>query len=247
MNKNLNIFIIGILSATLLSACVAKEDTRISTIDDNSKEVTVVNIVEEKEEFSEIKDYFLTDKTEEYEFEAQLLESDNYVISYPELTNYKGALSMDYINQSIKSHAESLVENTSDVGEGDRLLFDYEIASQNDNFISIVFMGELPYENSRYKLMSTLIIDLRSTNTINMDNLFTDDKTILNSEFKKATKEINTTSFLPADYMIMHIEDKNLVFSYMENDMSTEYTEIKIPLEAIVEDLNIDFGQRPAS
>lgn len=249
MNKYSKIFLMGILSTALFSGCSAQEDTKISTIDDNSKEVIVVNINEneDNEKHNKIRSYFLNEKTTDYDFLFETLESDKYIIQYPVLVNYKGELSMDYINQSIKAHAEKLVSNTSDVAEGVKLTYTSEVVSQNDNFISIKFTGELPYEGSAYKLMSGLTIGLSSTNTITSENLFTEDKTLLNKEFEKAAKLIDTTSFAPADYMIMYIEDANIVFAYMENDMATEFTEIKFPLESIIDNLNIDFGEMPAS
>ena len=177
----------------------------------------------------------------------ETLESEKYIIQYPVIMNYQGELNMDYINQSIKAHAQNLVSNTSDVADGVQLTYTSEVVSQNDNFISIKFIGELPYEGSAYKLMSGLTIDLKSTNTITSDNLFTEDKTLLNQEFEKSAKLVNTSSTSPANYMVMYIENKNIVFAYIENDMTLEFTEIKFPLESIIDNLNIDFGQIPAS
>ncbi|MGB3366313.1 MAG: hypothetical protein WBA54_02405 [Acidaminobacteraceae bacterium] len=246
MSKYIKIFLIGVLSATIFSGCNTTEDTKISTIDDNSKEVVVVNI-NDNENLKNINSYFLDEKTDDYDFLFETLESDKYIIQYPVLTNYKGELSMEYINQSIKAHAMDLVSNTSDVAEGIQLTYTSEVISQNDNFISIKFTGELPYEGSAYKLMSGLIIDLNSTNTITSENLFTEDTTLLNQEFEKTAKLLDTTSFSPAGYMIMYIQDTSIVFAYMENDMATEFTEIKLPLESIIDNLNIDFGEMPAS
>lgn len=249
MNKYSKILLTGALSAVILTACTVQEDTKISTIDDNSKEVIVVDINEneDSELHDKISSFYLNDKTDHYDFSTKLLQGDKYSIRIPVLVNYKGELSMDYINQSIRAHADKLVSNTSDVADGVKLVYTSEIVSQNNNFISIKFTGELPYEGSSYKLLSGLVIDLNSTNTITYENLFTKDKTTLNNQFEKAAKLINTTVFSPDDYMLMFIEDSNIVFAYMENDMAIEFTEIKIPLDSVIDNLQIDFGERPAS
>lgn len=249
MNRYSKLFIIGMISTLMITGCSNEEDTKISTIDDNSKEVLVVNINdnEESEKQSLIKNFYLGEKTEDYDFSDNTFEGEKFIINYPLLVNYKGELTMDYINQTIEAHAEELVSNTSDVADGLKLTYKSEIVSQNDNFISIKFTGELPYEGSSYKLMSTLMIDLNSTDTITSSNLFTEDKTLLMQEFEKAAKLTDTTTFLPANYMIMYIEKDYLVYAYMENDMATDYTEIKIPLKSILDNLKTDFADMPAS
>lgn len=249
MNINLKLVTIGIISALLFTGCTQKDDTKISTIDDNSSDIVVVNINENEdlEKQNQVKDYFLGEKTNEYTFNFKTLDSDKYTIEYPQIVNYKGELTMDYINQSIELYAKDLVSNTSDVLDGNKLTYTSEILSENNNFISIKFTGVLPNEGSAYNMTNAITIDLNSSNTITSSNIFTEDKTIINREFARIASEMNINPVTPENYMIMYIENKNLVFSYLANDMSTEYTEIKIPLESIIENLNIDFEEHPAS
>lgn len=243
------IIAMGIISTVILTGCTSQEDTKISTIDDNSNEVVVVNIndTEEIEKQNSIKNYFLSSKTKSYTFVSKSLTSETYQIDYPQIIKYDGELTADYINQSIESYAKNLISNTSDVLDGNKLTYSYEISSENDNFISIKFTGIMPYEGSSYTMIHALNIDLNSTNAITFENIFTKDTSILDSEFKKASVLANASATSPKNYMIMHIENNNIVFSYLENDTSTEFTEVSIPIESIIDNLNIDFGEIPAS
>ena len=185
-----------------------------------------------------------------YSTTRELLEmtSKNTKIYYPKLQGYKGELSMDYMNQSIKQVAESYAKaaDYSDVQ------LDYEVKRIDEKVVSILFKGTGKHRNLReVNIQKSVNLDVKSTNPIVYENFIKNDEGS-RTEVKKLldTKAINAglANGFEAEGVFIYFEGDNVIFFYMPlEDHARDWVELSVPLVELEGLINTEFGENPAS
>lgn len=237
-------YIITVIGLSLiLSGCTKNEKTNISTIDDNSNEIIEVNIneVEKNEKNEQIMNYFSDTSEIIYSFESQTISSDNITVNYPVLSEYKGELSKQYINDSIESFAAGVAQKYSDL-KG--LTFSYDITKQSDYLFCIKLTSDQSENEALYT--EALIIDLDSTNTITQDILFLGSQDAVSDLITKHYSSESETVF-DVSKVIMVLEGDNMIFISKGKDGLSDESTFSVPVKDLVDFMNINFGEHPAS
>lgn len=235
------ITIIGVI--LILSGCTKNEKTNISTIDDNSNEIIEVNIneIEKNEKNEKIIEYFSDTSKSIYSFESQTTSTDNVTVNYPLLSDYKGELSKQYINDSIEIFIAGIIEKYANL---DSIVFNYDITKQSDYLFCIKFTSDQLENGDVYT--EAIIIDLDSTNTITQDILFLGSLKEVNNIISKNFSSETETTF-DISNMIMILEGDNLIFISKNNQELSSKVTISVPIKDLVDLININFGEHPAS
>ncbi len=180
----------------------------------------------------------------------ELLEvpSKNTKIYYPKLQGYKGELSMDYMNQSIKQIAESYAKavDFTDVQ------LDYEVKRLDENIVSILFSGTAKNSGLREtNIQKSINLDVKSTNPIVYENF------IKNGEKKNdevihlldaKAKNAGIANGFEAEGVFIYFEGDNAVFFYMPlDDGAKDWVKLSVPLKELDGLTNTEFGEHPAS
>lgn len=171
-----------------------------------------------------------------------------YTIEYPVMTGLSGELTQDYINQSLKNTAMSML--LPDVNVENPLVVTYEIKRQDKKYISVLYKGLLTWENGAIEIWNPITIDIPSSNLVLTENLIKSDlksRTAFNQIFSEAALNMGFEFEGPQEWMGMYFTDQEIIFYFMENDYSTNYTQIQIPFADIENYINADFGIHPAS
>ena len=171
-----------------------------------------------------------------------------YTIEYPVMTGLAGELTQDYINQSLKNTAMSML--LPDVNVENPLVVTYEVKRQDKKYISVLYKGLLTWENGAIEIWNPITIDIPSSNLVLTENLIKSDlksRTAFNQIFSEAALNMGFEFEGPQEWMGMYFTDKDIIFYFMENDYSTNYTQIQIPFTDIEDYINADFGIHPAS
>ncbi|GAU78724.1 hypothetical protein [Fusibacter sp. 3D3] len=185
----------------------------------------------------------------QYEITADSVsETGIYTIEYPIVTGLAGELTQDYINQSLKNAAMSML--LPDVNVKNPIVVTYEVKRQDKKYISVLYKGLLTWENGAIEIWNPITIDIPSSNLILVENLIKNDlksRTEFNHIFSETALNVGFEFEAPQDWMGMYFTDTEIVFYFMENDFATNYTLIQIPFAQVMDYINIDFGQHPAS
>lgn len=174
--------------------------------------------------------------------------SQNTKIYYPKLQGFRGELSMDYMNQSIKQAAEFYVnkEDYTDVQ------LDYEIKRLDDKVVSILFKGTGKHNGSReIAIQKSVNLDVKSTNPIIYENFIKDDersRAEVTKLLDRQAKAKGISKGFDAEGVSIYFEDENVVFFYMPlDDDAKDWMELIVPLSELEGLINTDFGEHPAS
>lgn len=236
--------IIAILGLSLMfSGCTKTEKTNISTIDDNSNEIIEVNIneVEKNEHNDMILQYFSDSSDNQYNFKLQTISSNNVTVNYPVITDYDGALTMQYINDSIDSFATNVSEKYSGA---ENITFNYDITKQSDFLFCIKLTSEPVDSGLVYS--EAIIIDMDSTNTVTPELLFLGMQDAVNAVLNKHSTVESETPFDVSD-MIMVVEGDNLTFIGKDENGLSDISTVTVPVKDLVDYMSINFGEHPAS
>jgi hypothetical protein len=170
--------------------------------------------------------------------------SKNLKIFYPKLQGYKGELSMDYMNQSIKQIAD-FYANNEDYTD---VKLDYEVKKLDEKMVSIIFKGTGKLNDSReIKIQKSINLDVKSTNSIDYENYIKDDEKVRELLDVKAKSEGITGGF-EAEGVFIYFEGDRAVFYYMPLDDSAKaWVELSVPLVELEGLINTEFGEHPAS
>ncbi len=175
-------------------------------------------------------------------------EAGVYTIDYPSITGLSGELIQDYINQSLKNAAMSML--LPDVNVENPLVVTYEVKRSDEKYLSVLYKGLLTWENGSIEIWNPVTLDIPSSNLILTENLVKSDlksRTSFNEIFSKKALEKGFEFEAPEEWMGMYFTETGIVFYFMENDYSTEYTQIELPFSEIEAYINLDFGMTPAS
>lgn len=187
----------------------------------------------------------------DYQYElttSSVTEEGIYTIDYPVMNGLAGELTQDYINQSLKNAAMSML--LPDVNVENPLVVTYEVKRQDEKYISVLYKGLLTWENGAIEIWNPITIDIPSSNLILSENLVKSDlksRTEFNHIFSEAALQMGFEFESPQDWMGMYFTNNEIVFYFMENDFATNYTLIQIPFSQVMDYINIDFGIHPAS
>jgi hypothetical protein len=186
----------------------------------------------------------------EYSTTRQLLEvsSKNTKIYYPKLQGYKGELSMDYMNQSIKQLAD-FYANSSDYTD---VQLDYEVKRIDDKVVSILLKGTGKLSGSReINIQKSVNLDVKSTNSIAYENFIKKDEGSRAEVIKlldAKAKNAGITKGFEAEGIFIYFEGNNVVFFYMPlDDSAKDWIELSVPLSELDGLTNTEFGEHPAS
>jgi hypothetical protein len=174
--------------------------------------------------------------------------SKNTKIYYPKLQGYKGELSMDYMNQSIKQIAESYAE----AADYTDVRLDYEIKRIDEKVVSILFKGTAKHSGLReINIQKSINLDVKSTNPIVYENFIKNDERsraevlkLLNTKAKNA----GITKGFEAEGVFIYFEGNNVVFFYMPLDDDVKaWVDLSVPVKELDGLINTEFGEHPAS
>jgi hypothetical protein len=186
----------------------------------------------------------------EYSTTRQLLEvsSKNTKIYYPKLQGYKGELSMDYMNQSIKQLADYYA-NSSDYTD---VQLDYEVKRIDEKVVSILFKGTGKHNGSReINIQKSVNLDVESTNSIVYENFIKKDegsRAEVTKLLDVKAKNAGITKGFEAEGIFIYFEGNSVVFFYMPlDDSAKDWVELSVPLSELDGLTNTEFGEHPAS
>ncbi|MDF2519580.1 MAG: hypothetical protein K0R84_208 [Clostridia bacterium] len=174
--------------------------------------------------------------------------SKNTKIYYPKLQGFRGELSMDYMNQSIKQAAE-FYANKEDYTD---VQLDYEIKRLDEKVVSILFKGTGKHNGSReIAIQKSVNLDVKSTNPIIYENLIKDDERSRMEVTKlldRQAKAKGISKGFDAEGVSIYFEGDNVVFYYMPLvDDAKDWMELSVPLSELEGLINTEFGEHPAS
>ena len=180
---------------------------------------------------------------ERMELEIEQGGSDSKVY-YPKMSNYKGELTQDYINQSL----ENAVKMYADKGSYSSAQIDYDIKRMDSDVLSIVFKGTAEPRGlgREVNIMQSVNIDVATSNEITYENLVKDDES-MRKVLAKKLKESKNMEF-EAEGIRVYFDNGSIVFFYMPlDDSAEEFIQIEVTEGEIEDILNKDFGEHPAS
>lgn len=237
--------------------CLSYENGHYNSVNDGKaiasiNKVTGLSIISDNLiQDIENNDFLTLEQIPSYSLESHVITKENIHVSYPQLVNYPGELSMGYMNQDLENAITPYIEEASNIKQA--LNIDYQIMYQGDDIISILFNGSQNFENGVYPIVHAVNFDLKTTTQINASNLILKDKTsrnkvdqlILNAISTDDTLETSVKGF--ADWMGVYFTNDSIIFYYLENDFATAYTFIDIPKSLMQPYLNTTFEEHPAS
>lgn len=169
-------------------------------------------------------------------------------IYYPQVRNYKGQLYMDYINQSLKKIADKYNDNNA----YSKLKLDYEVTRMDNRILSVLYKGTAEMKDiGKISIQESVSLDmLKSSNEIEFDNLVKSNEKARNAVIgilNEKAKEKGLSGF-EAEGVRLYFTEENIVFYYMPlDDSAREFVELTIPEKEIIQYINFDFNEGPAS
>lgn len=171
-------------------------------------------------------------------------------IAYPQLKNFNEEPLADNINQDLADTLKPYLEELKPDAQFD---VDYEVTERTEQRLSVVFRGEQDYEGGKHAVLVGKTFDLATGNQITAANVIKNDqesRKAVNKLLQQAAKENQQLkSPFPGfgEWMGMYFTDGELVFYYQENDHTTDFVELALPLEKVKPYLNTEFGQQTTS
>jgi hypothetical protein len=170
--------------------------------------------------------------------------SKNSKIYYPKLQGYKGELSMDYMNQSIKQIADFYAK----AAEYTDVQLDYEVKRLDEKIVSILFKGTAKLNGSQnVNIQKSINLDVKSTNPIEYGNFIESDQKVRQLLDEKA-KGGGMTGGFEAEGIFIYFEGDHVVFYYMPlDDDAKTWVELSVAIKELEGLINSEFGEHPAS
>ncbi|MCM1991448.1 hypothetical protein [Oceanirhabdus seepicola] len=184
-----------------------------------------------------------------YTLSGEVLENEdrNIKVSYPQIKDFPGELSKDYLNQSLIKNAQVYLDNEaySDVE------IDYEITRMDENILSVVFKGTAKIDGvGEVTVQNSVSLDITSTNEIAYSNLVNDAETETKVREILNQKAIDNgiEGGLEAEGIRVYFNGDDVVFYYMPlDDSAKEFIELSVPQSELEGIINTEFGEHPAS
>ncbi len=230
--------IVGVLCLVMLGgtlvACDERESIEVSPNEQVENEVE--GPVEDSIPVAEETDVM-------YRVERRIYEDpmDRHDIEYPQISGFRGELLQDYMNQSLRSVAETYAD-------GDRISamqMNYALKLKNNDRLSVLFSAQGTDRDGRdIVIRESVNLDIRSSNEILFENLIKKDA----ASQEIFSKLIETWSDYQAEQVGLYFEEDHVVFfkdGVLSADQLTE--EFRIPNEEIMPIIRQDFGPKPAS
>ncbi len=208
-------------------------------VDSGFEGITVlylVNINISYEEVNGTKDKVIEDKNFDI-IDKKLSEAGEYSVSYPQV-DMVGELKADYINQDLRNVVDKYLKSKDNLGYVE---MDYKVTYKENDYFSIVFEGRSEYEGGEYPILEALVYETRTGKRIKAENLIKQDQESidnLNELFKIHCEKQGVTPINFGTYMGIYFTNDDIVFYFLENDNSTEYTKVKIPMEIMKSYIN---------
>ncbi|WBW96863.1 hypothetical protein [Oceanirhabdus sp. W0125-5] len=181
-----------------------------------------------------------------YSLKGEVLENEerNIKVNYPQINEFPGELSKDYINQSLRKIVESY-ENSESYSDVE---IDYEITRMDENILSVVFKGTAKMEGiGDVTVQRSVNLDISSTNEISYNNLVKDGEKVREILNQKAIDN-GIEGGLEAEGIRVYFNGDNVVFYYMPlDDSAKEFIELSVPQSELEGIINTEFGEHPAS
>jgi hypothetical protein len=227
--KKLIIIIVSLLMLTFTGCSQQNADIPTNTTTENSE-----------------KNIGISSSNSDYGTTRELLDvnSKNTKIYYPKLRGYKGELSMDYMNQSIKQIADFYANE----GDYTDVQLDYEVKRLDENIVSILFKGTAKHSGLReINIQKSINLDVKSSNPIVYENFIKNDEKVRKLLDAKAKNEGINEGF-EAEGIFIYFEGDCVVFFYMPlDDSAKDWVELSVPLSEFDGLINTEFGEHPAS
>lgn len=188
-----------------------------------------------------------SDLSTNYVLEDQVFESGDIKIHYPQMKNYPGELSQDYINQSLKKIVNLFSKNDY----YSKATINYQITKQDQKIVSVLFTGTVQLNDiGQVNIQRSMNLDLASTNEINYQDYIKDDQTAqtkVNNILNEKAQAKGLSSF-EAEGVQIYFQDNNVIFFYMPlDDSAKEFVELSVPIKELDGIINNNFGEHPAS
>lgn len=170
-----------------------------------------------------------------YKIVSRSKKAPNAKVNYPQVQGLEHEDLQDKINWDLENSLEFYIrESTPD----SPLTADYEVTYQGDDILSIIINGEIVHEGETYKLLHSVNFDLTTGNQIFLNNLLKNDQDSIDNITKLLEESHqsheNTSRFQGfGDWYGIYFTEKDLVFYYLEDETSTEFTQLPVPLEDI--------------
>ncbi len=185
-----------------------------------------------------------------YTLSGEVLENEerNIKVSYPQIKDFPGELSKDYMNQSLRRIVDEYENNKSYTD----VKIDYEITRMDENILSVVFKGTAKMEGiGEVTVQRSVNLDISSTNEISYNNLVKEDE----ESAKKVREILNQKAIdkgieggLEAEGIRVYFNGEDVVFYYMPlDDSAKEFIELSVPQSELEGLINTEFGEHPAS
>ena len=169
-------------------------------------------------------------------------------IRYPQVSSFPGELLQDYMNQSLKSPVETLIDDAFYTD----LEIDFKVTRKDSEILSVLMTGTGKLDGARaFNYMNSVNLDLKTSNEIIFDNFIKEDEAsrIAVSELlDNKAKEAGLLDGADYDGLRLYFEEKDVIFYYMPLDDSAEdFVELRVPLAELDGLIESEFGPRPAS
>jgi len=175
-----------------------------------------------------------------YDLETAVFQSGDTNISYPVISNFRGELVQDYMNQSLSQYAEYF---SGDDWTGVSL--DFVVTHRDEDYLSVRFTGTGKHKaiGRSVNILKSVTLDIGNTsNEINFDSF------IENPDGLKSFLEDYTGTVLEYEGMQFYFSGPYVTFYFMPlDDSAEEFTEISAPLDLLEPYVNWEFGDIPAS
>ncbi len=180
--------------------------------------------------------------------EKKLSNKKSHYIVYPVLSEFKGELLKDYINQDIEKYVDQLVRLSS----GAYIDVDYKITRESERILSILFKGKMVLNNEDSEILHALNFDLSTSNLMDTRTIISKNENsrlmlsaIFNQNAKLQLGDI--APFEIGDEFGYYLTEDKIVFFFQNLSLGNHFIEVELNLVEVKDFLNTDFGEIPAS
>ena len=175
-----------------------------------------------------------------YDLESKTISKGDIKINYPVISNFKGELLQDYMNQSLSQYVESFTS-----GDWSGVDLDYYVTHRDEDYLSVLFKGagRLETIGRSVNILKSVTLDIGNTsNEITFSNFVSDPEGL------RLFLEGYTGTDLEYEGMRFYFSGPYVTFYFMPlDDSAEEFTEISAPLDLLEPYVKWEFGEKPAS
>lgn len=170
--------------------------------------------------------------TSAYTVKRQYIQAEAADIYYPQFDHLESVLAEGVLNNELEQAA---LKYRSQSDAGSRIAVDYEVTRQDKTMVSVIFKGRQQGEGQQ-EILSSVNFDLKSRQPIVAKNLIKSDEAsrqALTTLLQQAAVNNPAVTKPPVfgDWMGVYFTATDVIFYYLENDHTTSYTKIAVPLE----------------